>query len=103
MTRVALTDLPLDLLRTFRPDVAEPAGFDDFWARTLAESRALAIAPDVRPASTPITQLIVEDLTFSGFGGDPVRAWITRPRTDEPLPAVVEFFNERRRRASKAA
>ena len=90
MTRVALTDLPLDLLRTFRPDVAEPAGFDDFWARTLAESRALAIAPDVRPASTPITQLIVEDLTFSGFGGDPVRAWITRPRTDEPLPAVVE-------------
>ena len=92
MTRVALTDLPLDLLRTFRPDVAEPAGFDDFWARTLAESRALAIAPDVRPASTPITQLIVEDLTFSGFGGDPVRAWITRPRTDQPLPAVIEFI-----------
>jgi cephalosporin-C deacetylase len=33
----------------------------------------------------------VTDLTFSGFGGDPVRAWITRPPGDDPLPAVIEF------------
>ncbi|MFP3822103.1 histidine kinase, partial [Bacillus sp. SIMBA_008] len=39
---------PLDQLRSFRPDVAEPADFDDFWARTLAESRALATAPVVQ-------------------------------------------------------
>ncbi|GAT74094.1 acetylxylan esterase [Microbacterium hydrocarbonoxydans] len=89
---MALTDLPLDLLRDFRPEVAEPAGFDDFWTSTLSESRALATAPEVRPAATPITQLIVEDLTFSGFGGEPIRAWITRPRTDERLPVVVEYI-----------
>lgn len=89
---MALTDLPLDQLRTFRPDVAEPADFDDFWARTLAESRAVAAPPRVEAATTPITQLIVEDLTFSGFGGEPIRAWITRPRTDEPLPTVVEYI-----------
>lgn len=89
---MALTDLPLDQLRSFRPDVAEPADFDDFWARTLAESRALAAPPTVEPAATPITQLIVEDLTFSGFGGEPIRAWITRPRVDGPLPTVVEYI-----------
>lgn len=89
---MALTDLSLDQLRSFRPDVAEPADFDDFWARTLAESRALATAPRVEPAATPITQLIVEDLTFSGFGGEPIRAWITRPRVDGPLPTVVEYI-----------
>ncbi|MBO0979626.1 acetylxylan esterase [Microbacterium sp. SD291] len=89
---MALTDLPLDQLRSFRPDVAEPADFDDFWARTLAESRALAIAPELQPAETPISRLTVEDLTFSGFGGEPIRAWITRPRTDEVLPAVVEYI-----------
>lgn len=84
--------MPLDLLRTFRPDVAEPADFDDFWTRTLAESRSLASAAQVQPARTPITEVIVEDLTFSGFGGEPIRAWITRPRTDEPRPAVVEYI-----------
>ena len=89
---MALTDLPLDQLRSFRPDVAEPADFDDFWARTLAESRALATAPVVQPVASPITQLIVEDLTFSGFGGEPIRAWITRPQAEGPLPTVVEYI-----------
>ncbi|WP_309103624.1 acetylxylan esterase [Microbacterium sp.] len=89
---MALTDLPLDQLRTFRPDVAEPADFDEFWTRTLEESRALASAPRIAPVATPITELIVEDLTFSGFGGEPIRAWITRPRSDRPLPAVVEYI-----------
>ena len=89
---MALTDLPLDQLRTFRPDVAEPADFDAFWARTLAESRALASAPRVEAFASPITELIVEDLTFSGFGGEPIRAWITRPRSEQPLPAVVEYI-----------
>ncbi|NCD17344.1 MAG: acetylxylan esterase, partial [Actinobacteria bacterium] len=37
-------DLPLDELRTYRPDVSEPADFDDFWSRTLAEARAAASA-----------------------------------------------------------
>lgn len=89
---MGFTDLPLDQLRSFRPDVAEPADFDGFWERTLAESRALATAPQVHEASTPITELIVEDLTFSGFGGEPIRAWITRPRVAEPRPVVVEYL-----------
>ncbi|WP_309064539.1 acetylxylan esterase [Microbacterium sp.] len=89
---MALTDLPLEQLRTFRPEVAEPADFDDFWRRTLDEARATASAPEIRAADTPITELIVEDLTFSGFGGEPIRAWVTRPRREGRLPAVVEFI-----------
>ncbi len=89
---MALTDLPLDLLRDYRGEVIEPADFDAFWERTLTESRAVATAPVITPAETPITEVIVEDLTFSGFAGEPIRAWITRPRTDEPRPVVVEFI-----------
>lgn len=92
MTRVALTDLPLEELRTFRPVVAEPHDFDDFWARTLAESRALATASATAPAETPITEVIVEDLEFSGYGGERIRGWITRPRSERPLPTVVEYI-----------
>lgn len=90
--RVPLTDMPLEDLRSYRPDVTVPADFDDFWASTIAESRAAATDPVLVSAETPITQLIVEDLTFSGFGGEPIRAWVTRPRTDAALPAVVEYI-----------
>jgi cephalosporin-C deacetylase len=89
------TDMPLAELRAFRPFVPEAADFDDFWARTLAESRAAGAGTPVRavPATTPITELVVEDLTFPGFGGEPVKGWVTRPRRreGERLPTVVEF------------
>lgn len=90
--RVPLTDLTLDELRAYRPEVAISPDFDDFWRTTLAESRAVAEDPRLVPAETPVTQLIVEDLTFSGFGGDPIRAWVTRPRSDAALPAIVEYI-----------
>jgi len=89
---VSFFDLPLDQLRRYRPEVAEPTDFDAFWARTLSESRALAQAPDIRDADSPLTEVDVVDVTFSGFGGDPVRAWFLLPRSGgETLPTIVEF------------
>ncbi|MBB1197338.1 acetylxylan esterase [Curtobacterium flaccumfaciens] len=91
-----LTDLPLDALRTHRSDVRRPADFDAFWADTIAAARTAGEGVEVAlvPAETPVTGLVVEDLTFPGFAGDPVRAWVNRPVTDDPgaLPVVVEFL-----------
>ena len=85
-------DLSLPELREYRPEVREPADFDAFWQRTLAESRSLAAAPILTPHATPLTTLHVMDVTFSGFGGDPVKGWLTSPRgVDGPLPLVVEY------------
>lgn len=92
MGGVANTDLPLDELRRFRPEVEEPADFDDFWARTLAEARAAGGEVELRPADTPITELVVEDLAFPGFAGEPIRGWVVRPRGAGPHPTVVEYL-----------
>ena len=37
-----LADLGLAELRQYRPEVAEPADFDEFWAAELAAARAYA-------------------------------------------------------------
>ncbi|MBF4613024.1 acetylxylan esterase [Curtobacterium sp. VKM Ac-1376] len=90
-----LTDLPLDTLRTHRSDVHRPDDFDAFWADTVTAARTAGAgtAPTLVPADTPVTGLVVEDLTFPGFAGDAVRAWVTRPLgADAPLPVVVEFL-----------
>ena len=87
-------DLSLDELRRYRPDVREPADFDVFWRRTLEESRAAGASTDVvvRPADTPLTVVDIFDVTFPGFAGDPVKAWLSVPAgAREPLPGVVEF------------
>lgn len=87
---MALTDFPLDVLRDFRPDVAEPADFDRFWADSLAESRSVDRDPTLVRASTPVTRFLIDDVSFAGFAGEPVRAWVTRG-SDAPAPTVVEY------------
>jgi len=86
--------MPLDELRRYRPDLPEPHDLDDFWRDTLAEARA-AGGPATRTAAvSPITEMIVEDLTFPGFGGEPVSAWIIRPHGSDDgrrHPVVVEY------------
>lgn len=85
-------DLSPAELEAYAPDVREPVDFDDFWATTLTEARRWDAAPEVVPADTPFTALEVFDVTFPGFGGDPVKAWLTLPAgAGGPLPAVVEF------------
>ncbi|UFU06801.1 acetylxylan esterase [Ruania halotolerans] len=86
------TDLPLDELWSYRPQVSRPADFDQFWTSTLQESRALARETVVSRAETPLTELAAWDVTFSGFGGDPIKAWLLHPTGPGPFPVVIEFI-----------
>ncbi|MEU7656154.1 acetylxylan esterase [Micromonospora taraxaci] len=82
----------VDELQRYAPDVAEPDDFDQFWRDTLAEAAARPALVDVRPEPTDLLLLDSWDVTFAGFGGDPVRAWYTRPAgVRESLPTVVEY------------
>lgn len=91
---MALYDLPLSELRHYRPEVDEPADLDAFWAATLAQARRHDVLVDVRPFDAGLRLIDVEDLTFAGFDGQPVRAWVTRPAgsAGDALPAVVEYI-----------
>ncbi|KAJ1683078.1 hypothetical protein LUZ63_021694 [Rhynchospora breviuscula] len=84
------TDLPLAELRDCRGDVTEPDDFDPFWEQSLDQARQLAGEVTTAAAATPLTSLTVDDVTFGGFGGEPVRAWVIRS-SDRPAPTVVEF------------
>ena len=48
-----LSDLTLPELREYRPEVAEPADFDEFWASELAAARAAARRAVIRRRPTP--------------------------------------------------
>jgi cephalosporin-C deacetylase len=85
-------DLPLDELNTYAPTLAEPPGLDAFWKATLSEANTHPLNAVFTPVDTGLTVLESFDVTFAGFGGDPIRAWLHLPahRTG-PLPCVVEY------------
>ncbi|MFM9373624.1 acetylxylan esterase [Streptomyces sp. Da 82-17] len=90
---MALFDLPLDQLRTYRPEHRAPEDFDAFWQKTLAEAREHDLAARFEPVDVPLTGVRVLDVTFAGHGGHPVKGWLVLPADAEgPLPAVVEYI-----------
>lgn len=88
---MAFFDMPEAELRRYRPEIAEPADFDEFWRRTLRESRAVGSEPIVTPVASPFTHVRVFEVRFSGFGGDPVGAWLLLPAGEAPAPGIVHF------------
>ncbi|MCM3615513.1 acetylxylan esterase [Microbacterium enclense] len=89
---VTFTDMPLDLLRAYRPALVEPDGLDAFWTETLDAARTAAGPTRLVPVEAPVRTLSVSDLTFTGFDGDEIRGWVVRPHGDEVLPAVIEYI-----------
>jgi cephalosporin-C deacetylase len=85
-------DLPPEDLERHRPNLQEPADFDEFWLGTLKEAAQPEVLVSAYPVETGLRLTETWDVTFRGFAADPVRAWFSRPAgVREPLPAVVEY------------
>ncbi|MBD8703635.1 acetylxylan esterase [Frigoribacterium sp. CFBP 13712] len=86
------TDMPETALWEHRSTQTEPDDFDTFWAATLDETRAHPLDVRVEAVDTGLTTVDVYDVTFAGWAGQPVRAWLRVPAgATGPLPAVVQY------------
>lgn len=89
---MAFFDLSQPELESYRPAVAEPEDFDDFWRSTLAEARTHDLDVRTELVDARLSLVDVHDLTFRGHGGQDVRGWYMLPAgASEPLPTVVQF------------
>ena len=95
-----LFDMPLSELRVYKPEREEPADFDAFWAETLADARSHPLSDSFEPVETGLATLRAFDVTFAGFGGQPIKGWRLVPRQieaspfvrDGRVPCVVEYI-----------
>lgn len=89
---MSYTDLPLDALRDYRPVFEPPSDLDAFWAATLADARVHDLSPTFVRVDTGLRLVDTFDVTFAGFGGDPIRGWLHLPASaSERLRAVVTY------------
>lgn len=86
------TDLPLEQLRTYRPDVAEPDDFEQFWADQWTDARGAAGAAELTAYDSPLLHADVFDVRFAGYGGESIAGWLHLPHRRRPnAPLVVEY------------
>ncbi len=88
-----LFDMPLEQLRTYKPDRQEPPDFDIFWQQTLAEAYQHPLNAHFEPVDFGLKTVETFDVTFAGYGGQSVKGWLLLPRhRSGPLPCVVEYI-----------
>ena len=95
-----LFDLPLSELLVYKPDRDEPEDFDSFWAETLADARSHPLDARFQPVDAGLATIDVADVTFGGFGGQPIKGWFLAPHDvaaspfakEGRLPCVVEYI-----------
>jgi cephalosporin-C deacetylase len=86
-------DMPLEQLKAYRPPREEPPAFDAFWRQTLDEARGFSLDARFAPVDYGLRLVETFDVTFNGYGGQPVKGWLILPRQrQEPLPCIVEFI-----------
>jgi len=91
---MAPTDFDQAELTAYRPETTVPQDFDAFWQRTLAEARSHGGAVKAERVTDQygLRTVEVDDVRFPGWNGEPIAAWLLRPRGAEgPLPVVVTY------------
>jgi len=80
-------------LEAYKPAREEPADFDAFWQDTLAQVRQHPLAARFEPVDCGLRTLDVLDVTYNGYGGQPIKGWLVLPHARSgPLPCVVEYI-----------
>ncbi|GAA1941735.1 acetylxylan esterase [Kitasatospora viridis] len=87
-----LNDFGQAELAAYQPEVTVPQDFDAFWQRTLAEARSHGGAVKAERVTDQygLRTVEVDDVRLPGWNGEPVAAWLLRPRGAKgPLPVIV--------------
>ncbi len=89
---MAFFDMPLDQLESYKPELTGPPDFDEFWEQTYLFAHNTPMKPVFNKVQEPLDLVDVFDVSFPGYAGQPVKAWLLIPKgTEDPLPCVVEF------------
>jgi cephalosporin-C deacetylase len=90
---MALFDYPLDHLVTYLPVPEEPSDFDAFWQETLQQTRSKPLDVTFTRVDYGLTTVDAFDVTYNGYGGQPIKGWLLMPhQRSGKLPCVVEFI-----------
>ncbi len=90
---MAFFDYDLDVLKQYRPAREEQPDFDEFWRSTLAEARQHPLNARFEPVDFGFHLVDTFDVTFAGYGGQPIKGWFILPRgASGTLPCVVEYI-----------
>ena len=86
-------DLPFEELRVYKPERVESQDFDHFWKESIADTQKFDLNVRFEKVDFNLELMDTFDVTFNGFGGQPVKGWLILPQDSvSPLPCIVNYI-----------
>ncbi|MGH2465214.1 MAG: acetylxylan esterase, partial [Candidatus Limnocylindrales bacterium] len=73
---MALTDMPIEEMRAYRPALDVPGDLHAFWQASLDDARQHDLAAKFSPFDSGLSLISTFDVEFAGYGGSTVRGWL---------------------------
>jgi cephalosporin-C deacetylase len=89
---MTMFDLSVPDLERYLPELDIPSDLDAFWSNTVADARLHQIDVRLAPVENRLRLVDSYDVSFRGFAGDRINAWLSVPAgATRALPTVVSF------------
>jgi len=90
---MAFFDFPEEKLRTYTGQATLPDDFEAFWGSTLDEQLPKDLMIQLEKVDVPITAYDVYDMSFLGYDGTRIHAWVRVPlNCTGPQASVVNYL-----------
>ncbi|MGE6631972.1 acetylxylan esterase [Bacillus sp. NPDC077027] len=86
-----LFDLPLEQLKTYKPEKTARRDFSEFWRKSLEALAEVEAEPILDPFPYPAKGVNVYRLTYKSYGDSRIEGWYAVPDQEGPHPALVRF------------
>ena len=88
-----LFDLPLEQLQNYRPPRNNPRISTLSGPKPWPRPRRFPLEAHFEPVDSGLRLVETFDVTFNGYGGQPIKGWLILPRQRaKPLPCVMEYI-----------
>lgn len=84
-------DLPLEQLRTYKPELTRQTDFNEFWSDSLKELSNIRLNYTLTPLNFPVKGVKVFTINFTGFNNANIQGYFAIPDKAGPHPGLLIF------------
>ena len=84
-----ITDLSSEELKRYLPPLSRKPDYDEFWKRTIEESKREPLNAELKPVSYPVDSIDTFKAFYNGFKGARICGWYIRPKDRTDCSALL--------------
>ncbi len=84
-------DLPLEQLKTYKPELTRQRDFDEFWNNSLQELAKIPLQYSLSPLNYPVNGVKVFTVNFTGFNNANIQGFFAIPDKSGPHPGLMLY------------